>query len=52
MKLLFVIKSLSLKGGGAERVLANLSEALAERGHSVTVVSYDPPGSTDFYPFQ
>ena len=36
MKLLFFIHSLS--GGGAERVLVNITSGLAERGHDVTVV--------------
>jgi glycosyltransferase involved in cell wall biosynthesis len=51
MKLLFVIKSLTLPGGGAERVLADLSGELAQRGHDVTVASFDPPGSSAFYAY-
>ena len=51
MKLLFAIKTLSLAGGGAERVLAELASGLAARGHDVTVMSYDPPASSDFYAF-
>lgn len=50
MKFLFAIKALSLSGG-AERVLADLASELARRGHVVTVISYDPPGSVDFFPF-
>ena len=51
MRLLFVIKALSLPGGGAERVLADVSAALVDRGHDIIVVSYDQPGDPDFYPF-
>lgn len=50
MNLLFIIKALSVAGGGAERVLADVSAGLAARGHRVTIASYDDPGSTDFYP--
>ena len=35
--MLFVIKALSLNGGGAERVLAEVASGLAARGHEVTV---------------
>lgn len=49
MRILFVIKNLALPGGGAERVLAAVGTALAGRGHEVTVLSFDPPGTTDFY---
>jgi len=51
MKLLFVIKSLSLSGGGAERVLAEVTAGLAQCGHEVTVVSFDAPEACDFYAF-
>lgn len=50
MNLVFVIKALAAgPGGGAERVLATLSAALAERGHKVTILTFDRPGSADFY---
>ncbi len=49
MNLLFVIKSLSLSGGGAERVLAEVTSGLASRGHNVTVVTYDFREAQDFY---
>jgi glycosyltransferase involved in cell wall biosynthesis len=42
MKLLFLIRSLGM--GGAERQLVNLSGALKERGHDVTVCVYYPGG--------
>jgi GalNAc-alpha-(1->4)-GalNAc-alpha-(1->3)-diNAcBac-PP-undecaprenol alpha-1,4-N-acetyl-D-galactosaminyltransferase len=50
MKLLFCIKQLHNAVGGAERVLCTICSELAERGHQVTVVSFDPPGSQPFYP--
>jgi glycosyltransferase involved in cell wall biosynthesis len=52
MKLAFAIKSLGVAGGGAERVLAETAAGLARRGHEVVVISYDPPGTADFYPVE
>jgi glycosyltransferase involved in cell wall biosynthesis len=49
MNLLFVIKALGNASGGAERVLAVLTDALAQRGHDVSVASFDKPGVPDFY---
>jgi glycosyltransferase involved in cell wall biosynthesis len=49
LNLLFVIKSLDSRGGGAERVLADVGAELAKRGHHLTILSFDPPGSADFY---
>lgn len=46
----FVIKSMNTAGGGAERVLADVSNELARRGHKVAVVTYDGPGEPSFYP--
>lgn len=51
LKIAFVIKALSARGGGAERVLCEVSSALAKRGHAITVISYDSPDSRDFYDF-
>ena len=50
MKLLFVIKFLSVAGGGAERVLTQVASALGSRGHQVSVLTYDAPDTADFYP--
>jgi len=50
MKLLFVIKSLALAGGGAERVLCALASELSSRGHDVGIASFDPAGAQPFYP--
>ena len=52
MKLLFVIKTLALPGGGSERVLAELAGALARRGHEVAVASFDGPAARPFYPME
>jgi GalNAc-alpha-(1->4)-GalNAc-alpha-(1->3)-diNAcBac-PP-undecaprenol alpha-1,4-N-acetyl-D-galactosaminyltransferase len=49
MKLVFVVKTLSLPGGGAERVLATVASALARRGHEVTIATFDGPGTATFY---
>ena len=48
---MFVIKALSLPGGGAERVLADVAAGLAARGHEVGLVSFDRPGDAPFYPY-
>ncbi len=50
MKLLFGIKAMDVPGGGAEHVLAIVTAGLARRGHEVTVLSFDAPGGTSFYP--
>lgn len=50
LKLLFAIKSLAAAGGGAERVLCEVCSGLADRGHTVSVVTYDPAGAPSFYP--
>jgi glycosyltransferase involved in cell wall biosynthesis len=50
MKILFVIKALDDIQGGAERVLVNVSSGLQDRGHDVSVLSFDQPGGTSFYP--
>lgn len=49
MRVLFAIKSLVVPGGGAERVLVDVANGLDSRGHSVGVVTFDPPEPT-FYP--
>lgn len=50
MKITFVIKALDGISGGAERVLASVASGLAQRGHDVSVISFDTPGSESFYP--
>jgi len=51
LRLLFVIKSLAARGGGAERVLAEITAGLVDKGHSVTVASFDLPETEIFYEF-
>lgn len=50
MRVVFFIKALSSKGGGAERVLVDVASGLARRGHQVTVVTSDAIGSVPYYP--
>lgn len=47
---MFSIKALAAgPGGGAERILAKICSALADRGHEVSVLTFDKPGTVDFY---
>lgn len=50
MKISFFIKALSIHGGGAERVLVDVVNGLARRGHDVIVVTFDPVGVAPYYP--
>jgi len=50
MKILFIIKGLDNAKGGAERVLADISSGLADRGHKIIILSFDKPGGKSFYP--
>ena len=50
MKILFAIKALDNIQGGAERVLAEITSGLADKGHSVSILSFDQPGGCSFYP--
>lgn len=49
MKVALYFFRLAQSSGGAERMLVMLAGSLADRGHEVHVVSWDPPGSTAFY---
>lgn len=49
MKLLFAIKSLNIRGGGAERVLVEVANGLVDRGHEVEVLTFEDRGEA-FYP--
>ena len=49
LKIIFVIKALSIQGGGAERVLVEVASGLAKRGHHVTVVTNDQVGQPSYY---
>ncbi|WP_161595961.1 glycosyltransferase family 4 protein [Flavisphingopyxis soli] len=48
-RIAFAIKAMGAQGGGAERVLADVANGLAARGHSVVIVSYDRAETPDFY---
>jgi glycosyltransferase involved in cell wall biosynthesis len=50
VKILFAIKSMNSVGGGAERVLSEVVDGLIERGHHVSVLTYDQPNGKSFYP--
>ncbi len=50
MKLLFVIKRLAGLAGGAERVLCLLASELVQRGHEVSLLTFDAPDNAPFYP--
>jgi glycosyltransferase involved in cell wall biosynthesis len=45
---LFAIKSLNVTGGGAEKVMTQVVNALAARGHDVVVVTFDGAGPSFF----
>ena len=49
MKIIFAIKALDNVGGGAERVLADISRELSENGHEITIITYDPSGGESYY---
>lgn len=49
MKLLFAIKSLNVRGGGAEKVLVDVANSLVSRGHEVEILTFDFEGDA-FYP--
>ncbi len=49
MRLLFAIRALGNIGGGAERVLVDVVNGLARRGHSLAVVTFDPTERPSYY---
>lgn len=51
MKLLFIIKALHNMAGGAERVMADVTDALTRRGHDITVLCFDEQDKPPFYSF-
>ncbi len=50
MKILFSIKAMDDIKGGVERVIADVSGGLTERGHAVSLLSFDRVGGQSFYP--
>lgn len=51
MKILFTIKTTDGSKGGAEKVLADISSGMSDRGHNVSVLSFDKPHGESFYNF-
>ena len=49
MRILFAIKKINDVAGGAERVLATVTEKLAARGHEITLLSFDRNSGESFY---
>ena len=49
MKLLYAIKSLDHAHGGAERVLADVTDDLFRKGHDISILTFDRPGGESFY---
>jgi glycosyltransferase involved in cell wall biosynthesis len=50
VRLVFAIKSLSVPGGGAERVFTEIVNGLHGRGHEVDILTFETGGSASFYP--
>jgi glycosyltransferase involved in cell wall biosynthesis len=48
MRIALVISALS--AGGAERVIVTLANCWAARGWGVTLITFEPPGTTPYYP--
>lgn len=46
----FVTRKIAGRSGGAERVLVELANELARRGHAVEILSYEPRRRPAFYP--
>ena len=49
LRILFAIKSLHVEGGGAERLLVQVANGVAARGHEVAILTFDRPGQELFY---
>lgn len=49
MKIIFAIKTLEHSVGGAERITSCLANAMHERGHTVSILSFDPENAKGFY---
>lgn len=49
-KIAFVIEKLAQRGGGAERVLINVANSLALRGHQIEIVTHEYRGKPPAYP--
>ena len=52
MKIFFIIKNLSSAVGGAERVFCKISSLMVDKGHDITLVTFDKENGNDFYPIK
>ena len=52
LKLCFIVEKLADRSGGAERVLIETANALADRGHQVEILSHEFRGKPPFYPLR
>ncbi len=50
MKVIFAIKALDNIKGGAERVFADTTRGLAEKGYAINVLTFDHENGKSFYP--
>ena len=49
VKIFFIIKNLSNAVGGAERVFCKISSLLDDKGHDITVITFDKDNNLNFY---
>jgi glycosyltransferase involved in cell wall biosynthesis len=52
MNLLFVARALDCRAGGVQRMIISIMNAMAERGHDVSLFSWDEAAATSFYPME
>ena len=50
MKLLLLKESLKIQAGGAERVFSIIANNLAANGNEITILTFDKPEGSSFYP--
>lgn len=50
MKISLLIKRIANIAGGAERVVVNVANQLAERGHAVEILTFEATSGSPFYP--
>lgn len=52
MNICFVMRKIAGRGGGAERVLVDVANELAARGHHLEILSYEPRRVAPFFPLR
>jgi len=50
MRIIFAARAIDGMAGGVERMVTTLMNALTERGHSVSLLTWDRAGADSFYP--